>query len=480
MNITSPLRGSFRDPAGTIVIINGRVFRLVRSEYKDVVSQFLDSEFCAILLKDNLIPKTWVADCLPDILLSYVDTYDFKYVLEHRIIPFPVYPHEWIPSMLYDAGMLTIKLAQDALLHGWVLKDATPWNVLFSKGNPIFCDFLSFQPMVSTSIWYAYSQFQRTFILPLYANRMHGWSVHSLFLSSREGIDPVALARSIKGFRRIAPFELQLILFPAYIASRRTKGTRAFSSSLQGVSRDDIQLSSFILDRTFNRLRKQLEIVQPRKELSSQWTNYESEITHYNYVDHQAKMSFVSDAINELNPRAVLDLGSNSGEYSVLAAKNGAFVVAADNDVGALERLYKRIKTQKLEITPVVLNIARPTPAVGWRNSEVDSFIARATNAFDLIFALALIHHLLVTERVPVVDIIDMLYSLNAKHIIIEWVGADDEKFREISATHGNIYQSFTVEYFEGCLSQRFFIVRQQVLSVGSRIIYLCLRKDTI
>jgi hypothetical protein len=59
-----------------------------------------------------------------------------------------------------------------------------------------------------------------------------------------------------------------------------------------------------------------------------------------------------------------------------------------------------------------VVNLARSTPAAGWANCETPSFLDRARGHFDAVLMLALIHHLLVTERIPLDSILELAADL--------------------------------------------------------------------
>lgn len=471
---------SFRDPAGSLVVIDGRVFRIIRKPHGQVVLGFIDSAFFRRRCAAGDFPITEVVREPPDRLKDFAESHRPECILEHRRIPFPVYPHEWPPSMLYEAGQLTLVLAEEALADGWMLKDATPWNVLYSDGHPVFCDVLSFEPRTSSGIWYAYAQFQRTFVLPLYACNRHAWPVHAIFLDCRDGLDPSALAPVVGGWRRWAPFELQTIILPARLSLRAAVQHEQMAAETSAKNEtSNQQLADFVLRRSFRRLRKQLDAVRPRAERVSQWTNYENDLHHYSGEDHEIKSTFVRAALSRAGAGRVLDIGANTGEYSLMAAARGAPVVAADFDVAALDRLYERIKPGRLPITPMVLNIARPTPAVGWDNREVDSFLVRARGQFRMVMVLALLHHLIVTERVPLKFVIKLLFDLDAPFLLIEWVSPEDPRFRQIAKTHGDLYANLSDAVFERDLEAYFRIVERLPLASKTRTLYLCERRDS-
>ena len=79
-------------------------------------------------------------------------------------------------------------------------------------------------------------------------------------------------------------------------------------------------------------------------------------------------------------------------------------VVACDRDEGVLGRLAEKAEINgNGEILPLVIDLANPSPDLGWGNAERDRFQARGR--FDLVMALALIHHLAISNNIPLASI---------------------------------------------------------------------------
>ncbi|MEX2281181.1 MAG: hypothetical protein WEE89_01710, partial [Gemmatimonadota bacterium] len=241
----APSSISFRDPAGSLRIVDGKIFRVVRTEYADAVLEFINSAFFFRGTAAGLFPETKVMQEFPPGVSTRADRAGC--ILGHDRIPFPVYPHEWLPGMLRDAGYLTLDLGEEALAAGWILKDAAASNILYSDGRPVFCDVLSFERKTSSVVWRAYAQFQRTFVLPLYANRVQGWSVHSIFMEHRDGVDPTMLAPLVRGLRRIAPMELQTIIWPAKLTNSSARRRASLIAGLASPATTDSKLSDFVM-----------------------------------------------------------------------------------------------------------------------------------------------------------------------------------------------------------------------------------------
>ena len=88
----------------------------------------------------------------------------------------------------------------------------------------------------------------------------------------------------------------------------------------------------------------------------------------------------------------------------------------------AIEALWRTAAEQGKAVTALVANIARPTPAAGWRNLEQLSLLDRLTGKFDLVLMLAVIHHLILREQVPLAHIGDLCASLTRRWLVLEWV----------------------------------------------------------
>ena len=177
--MTSALpRATFRDPAGSLSFEDHQVIRRIDPSARASVLDLLESNFCIAMQQRG------------DLIGAEIDDGRGQLCLRHPMIAIPTYPWEWTPSQWLAAAELTLDLCEQALADGWILKDATPLNVLFSDCRPIFVDIPSFERRDKhSSIWLAYGQYVRTFLLPLLMNRMLSWPL-SLSVFKRDGYEP--------------------------------------------------------------------------------------------------------------------------------------------------------------------------------------------------------------------------------------------------------------------------------------------------
>lgn len=194
---------SFRDPAGFCFIHNGRVLRGLGAQDLPVVERFLEGPSARRLVEQGKLiasRRLSAADCeaLPrdGVLSALLQSRRPTAVFEHPRIEFPSFPYEWPPEMLQAAAELTLDLAQGALDDGYSLKDATPYNVLFIGPRPVFIDLLSFEErQPGDPVWLPAAQFERTFVLPLLANKYWGIPLADIFLTHRDGLEPVSIPK---------------------------------------------------------------------------------------------------------------------------------------------------------------------------------------------------------------------------------------------------------------------------------------------
>jgi hypothetical protein len=168
-------------------------------------------------------------------------------------------------------------------------------------------------------------------------------------------------------------------------------------------------------------------------------------------------------------------VGANNGEFTRLASDQGIPSIAFDIDLAAVEKNYRRVKSSKeSNILPLVQDLTNPSPAIGWHSRERDGFMERGPA--DMVFALALIHHLAISNNVPLSLLVDFFYDLG-KWLVIEFVPKSDSQVKKLLASRLDIFNQYTVENFERIFSERFNIVEKVNLQESERYLYLMERR---
>jgi len=475
----SPPAPSFRDPAGCCLIFNQRVLRFISAEAVSDFEGFLQTD-CArrFIAQKKLVSSRRLGESETATLREAPELRPIfsaqGVVFEHEKIQFPSFAHEWPPEMLWEAGQLTLELAQAALADGFCLKDATPNNVLFRDSGPVFIDALSFERRhPADPIWKPHAQFVRTFLLPLLSNQRWGLSLAEIFATHLDGLEPEEVYRWCGPLEKFTPRMLPLVSIPTWLSRKfDAVDVKIYQPQLLA----NAEKAQYILESFFDRLGKSLNSLQPCASNASAWSDYMG--THsYDDPAFAAKEKFVSESLALFKPARVLDAGANTGHFSALAAQAGAEVVAVDLDPVCVSAIRRFARERKLNILPLVMNLARPSPALGWRNAEYASFLDRATGAFDGLLMLALIHHLLVTERIPLEEILRLASELTNQLLVIEFIEPQDEMFRRLTRGRESLHASLDAMVFERACLAHFEIVRSLPLPGTRRRMYCLKRK---
>ena len=181
--------------------------------------------------------------------------------------------------------------------------------------------------------------------------------------------------------------------------------------------------------------------------------------------------------LNELRPATVLDVGANTGEFSAMAAACGAEVVALERDADAAERIARVSAAKGLKIQTIHADLARPTPAVGWENRESSALLPRLEGQFDVVMLLAVIHHLLLLEQIPLRAIMELCHRLTKRFAVVEWVPATDSMFVSLMRGRDALYGSLSEDDLVASSNGLFTVLRRDVLGNGRVLLLLeCLR----
>jgi len=469
---------TLRDPEGHLFDIDGRLIRFLKQDSGHDGMVVLESPTLKRFVAERrLIASYPVSERDRTVFRSVpgvgavAERLEPAVVLEHERVPFVSFPAEWAPEMLHEAARLTLDLAESLIDEGIGLKDATPHNVLFRGPEPVFVDVASFvRRRPDDSVWPAFGQFVRTFLYPLLLDRYRELPPQAVLLNNPDGLEPQQVY-AMAGLAKLFSPWLGLVTIPVWLGRSR----RALRL-LGGPSRQKSpEMARFILSSLFRHLRRNLKRVAPRRNRRSEWSRYLDGMRGDESPDIAVKERVLHAALETYKPRSVLDVGCNTGHYSRIAALAGASVVAIDADPVVVGRTWRHVRREKLDVLPLVVNIARPTPGSGWNNHESVPFLERAAGAFDLTIFFGLIHHLLVREGIPLPQILDLAARLTRNVALIEYVGHEDRRFQQLA--RGREYPEYSIEKFEVELRKRFDDVVVHPLSRPDRRVYVGRRR---
>lgn len=468
----SRIAGSFRDPDGFVFEYEGQIYRALSPSAAELLTS-LDRDGhlkrwadAGLIVTTSFVPAGPVFDALSALHPGY------PAFLAHERLPLISYPCEWSPSMLADAAALTLRFQEELLSLGLSLKDATAYNIQFRNGRPVFIDLTSIEKPRHLAAWYALGQFNRMFLYPLILAQRAGWDLRSYFLANLDGRSTLQVGQAFSAWRRWSPSLLLDVGLP-FALERRIKRAPAAQHGEASAPAGNPALQRSTLRRVGNKIRKLADSLHPE----TVWGDY-TQTCSYDDTAEQSKKTIVADFLRLAAPATVLDLGCNTGDYSLIAAEAGAEVVATDFDVAAIDKLYRRLRDAadaRPAITPLVVDLANPTPGFGFMNRERPPFLERVRA--DCVMALALLHHLLVGANLSLPLVRDLLASLATRHLVLEFVPPDDPMFRKLVEFRENLYAGLTLEDVLEAFAPAFAPVEIQPVEHSPRTLVLLRRK---
>jgi len=447
------LGSSFRDPSGFVFERDGVLYRHVAEIYSEDLKLLWSSG-----LYDSLVEAGQLVACArADVSLSPVP--DAAAVLCPERIPLISYPYEWSFSQLKDAALLTLEIARKALEHGMVLKDASAYNVQFTKGKPVFIDTLSFETYQEGEPWIAYRQFCSHFLAPLALMALVDVRLASLLRTNIDGI-PLDLASDLlPGMTKLKPG----LAMHLHLHGKASKMSATEDVKKASISKTGLLASLDSLKGTVEGLRWEVK--------GTQWADYYAD-TNYSDAAMTEKRRLVGAFLQATEARTCWDLGANTGEFSRIAAELGMETVAWDVDPGAVERAY----VAKIPgVLPLLQDLTNPSPNLGWAGGERDSIEARGPA--DVLLALALVHHLAIGNNVPLADVAAYFARLG-KNAIVEFVPKEDSQVRRLLASRRDVFPAYHIEGFREAFAPYFEVQTEAPIAGTSRTLFRLSRRN--
>lgn len=460
MTDASTVGGSFRDPSGFVFWRENILYRQVNHSYCEEYEALVAAGLFEHLWKKGLLIRHAEAD-----LALAADPSLACKVLKPELVPFISYPYEWSFGMYKAAALATLQIQEEALKLGFTLKDATAYNIQFVNGRPVFIDTLSFERYREGEPWVAYRQFCQHFLAPLALMARIDVRLGSLMRDYMDGV-PLDLASRMLGSR--GRWNPGLMI---HIHLHGKSQVRHAGDGGKGQLRQS-RLSLLQLRGIIDSLKNTVSKLQ-WKPAGTEWADYYS-FTNYSDAAFEAKRETVESFIEQVQPASLWDLGANNGEFTRLASRRGIPSVAFDIDAAAVEKNYRMIQHDKeTSLLPLVLDLTSPSPALGWANRERDSFAGRGP--VDMVLALALIHHIAISNNVPLPLIAEFLAGI-CHNLVIEFVPKEDSQVQILLASRKDIFPDYHLNGFEKAFEKWFEVMEMVSVTGSSRTLFLLKR----
>jgi hypothetical protein len=369
---------------------------------------------------------------------------------------------------------MTLKVNQIARKYGYQTLDAHGFNIAFYKGRALFLDLGSFIEFgndfnCKRAGWRPYGEFMRSFYVPLkmWSKGEEYFSRHSLH---GDQVSMVSYWRYKSKFARLIPkkylnqfeyvwykykalntvFSYEFLQLTSVSETREKLGRRIVAFS----TRWGLPFSSVNLER----MERKISSIKP-PNIPSAWADYHRD----KQIDD--RQHYVISAIKKYKPSSVLDMAGNAGFFSkVISEMDGMrYVVCADYDINAIDQLYLSLKNSERSLYPVAMNFS-----ISIGDSRFPSEDMRFKT--DMVLALALTHHLLLTQKLTIDFIMSRLKKFTNKYVAVEFMplGLYSSKFDKLP----NIPEWYNVDWFRDGFTKYFTLLEEKEIGTN-RIIFI-------
>ena len=445
-----PDPGSFRDPAGRVYHDGDRIVRAISPQGIDDWRAVRDTG-----LLDRLAAQGSVIASDPiDAPADFDESHEY---VAHPRLPFISYPYEWGFEALKAAALLHLDVHLEALAADVTLVDSSAYNIQFEGPRPIFIDVLSFRPYQEGGLWDGHRQFCEQFLYPLLLEAKVGVSPGAWYRGALEGITAADLRRVLPFRQRLSPRVWKHVIAPTMLANLARKMDQV------EVGRDVAKpkLPKAVLEAMLRGLRGWIDQLALKDQVTV-WGDYSS-ATSYADEGRVAKTALVGEFVAAVKPRMLWDIGCNAGEFSFVASDAGAaHVVGWDADTNAVSQAFIEARRRDAWLTPLLADLANPTPSQGWAQAERPGMAERGPA--DALLALALVHHLAIGRNIPVPGVVDWLVSL-APVGLVEFIPKTDPQIQRMLAFRNDIFAGYDRDAFVAAFTARARIER--IVPVG-------------
>ena len=429
---------SFKDPDGFVFNFDEKIYRCIsQNSSSNYLNIFKKNFFIHLINEKKVISFKEVENNFFDKLQNIKKE---DKILNLERINFFSNPFEWPFDQLKDAAIFHLDLEIFLLQNNHCLKDASAKNIIFHNNKPVFIDLLSFKEYNEGDYWIGQIQFYKEFLNPLLLKSKLGIDYNNWYESNFYGIYSEDLNKILKYYQKIFPSIFFHVVLPSLTRNLfKNKGKKINSSN--SFSKEKY---IFIL----NSLKKIIKNLKISKKKEKRWSSY-NDFLPYKVQEFEKKKEIIKKFLDENNFKNIVDLGCNDGTFLFLSSKKSN-LLGYDFDHECINNSYIKSKGKNENCVFFVKNLAKEI--IKQKKFQIKNI--------DVCLSLALIHHLRVSENIPINKIISYILSV-ADEGLIEFVDKTDEKFLEILGLKKDTYVDYTLDNIVNLLKKESFDIKK-------------------
>lgn len=456
------------DPIGITFLWNDRFFRVIHKEKTEYVKAMFDCGLIKELIDKKYLVEMWICD---DIV---VEGYEGSMIIESRRIPYTILSNCYSAEMMRCAALLMTNMLPVMAKYGYELLDPNFSNVLFKGSHPYYVDLGSLVRMDDPDTQYrGVTSFYVTVLLRVKGRtaRFPNHEVIEYFQTRNEEV-PLNIFFGLMGvIGKLKNVEYKAAVIYGKLMQFRNVNKKITSQGKKGYILKIWQKLFGKKNTNYNKykefvMRKYREYGRELKRLkfpaASPWGSYQDDYGKDGKIPDRFR--YVIEKVRRLGADNCLELAANQGLLSGMLIKEGAVkdAVCFDYDEVAISRGFLRARKDKDLRSHLYFGLVN---FVSDRN--------RKKCQSDVVIALAVTHHLILTQKLTIEYITDILWEYTRKYLIVEFMpeGLWSERYTY------QVPEWYTLDWFRSGLETRFKILSQEQLAYN-RICLICEVRD--
>jgi hypothetical protein len=446
------------DDIGTVFFWEDRVYRGINAGKVDHVLGLFSSGFIDALISRQLLPSTKITD---------LHFGNFELVLEHEKIAPQINQFEWTFSMLKSAALLVLEVRSLAEKFGYGMKDCHTQNVMFKGSAPIYVDLGSFVsdplPMQSYNV---YLECLSEYYWPLISWANGNSIMAKLFLSPQLASE--SFINKARCFFLNKSYLFRLL--PTAVEKYYIKINLKYIYLL--IRQENIKFFNIkicLKNWLFKSLQKNIKRMTLKTQ-HSPWIDYQNN-SDFSHIRYQLIIDTISQHCS--NSESVVDVAGNQGKFILKLIQSTQLKkgINLDLDENAIDIGFLLLNQDAIKYNISFVHADFMSP-YGWSN-EPDIY---GRFKSDIAICMALTHHLLLTQRYSLKQIMANLHAITNKFLFVEFMpkGLWDLD----SGVSYDLPDDYSIDSFKEAVEQYFSVefVRE---TAENRVLFFC-RKNNI
>lgn len=423
---------SFCDGNGRVFWSGGEIYRGIPEKRAEFTRRIFADGIVNDLIAKKFIPRTTLTDAsLPD----------YPVILHHERIPFVSYAYEWGPSMLREAGLLTVRFLRELAGHNLAMAEVASWNILFAGPEPISVDFADIieAPDNQEALWATLAPcLQSYYLRPLELYARGQGNLARLLLTDYEHGPIQREFDAATATDRMPPTLRKAVHRYSNAIRRRVPGTA----------------DSFLF-----------------KKLAE----CEQQLLRFNFAPRPATVAaaenhaLLARVLEERTPKSALVVGGDDATIA-LVARTGAPTIALDRDESRVDAIYEKARAERANILSLVVDLRYPAPGYGVQNAVLPPALTRLR--CDLVVALGLIESLVFEQRLQFEQIAGTFAALTLRHLIVDFPSPKNPNV--LGHLRDPYFAWFSRDHFTTALEKHFPVVRVEPSPGGGNALIVC------